>query len=120
MHQRNSSASVSSTPSATVAVTLRSSSDSSLAMAHQDALDLEARDVLAPAPQVVGLAIDEEQVAVVVDPADVAGVVPPVPARRDGRLWPTPVALEHRVRPLRTNDDLALGPAGDLVVVVVE
>ena len=50
------------------------------------ALDLEARDVLAPAAQVVGLAVDEVEVAVVVDPADVAGVVPPVAA--GARRWP--------------------------------
>ena len=38
----------------------------------------------------------------------------------DGRLRAAPVALEHRVGSLRSHDDLALGAAGDLVVVVVE
>ena len=46
------------------------------AVAHEHALDLEARDVLAPAAEVVGLAVDEVEEAVVVDPPDVAGVVP--------------------------------------------
>ena len=97
MHQRNSSSSVSVAPSSRVAVTLRSSSVSVArhrvdrhvgqgAVAHEDALDLEAGDVLAAAAEVVGLAVDEEQEAVVVDPADVAGVVPPVPA--DARRSP--------------------------------
>ena len=38
----------------------------------------------------------------------------------DGGLGPAPVPLEHRVGPLRTQDDLAFGAAGQLVVVVVE
>nr|MDT0667304.1 hypothetical protein [Micromonospora sp. DSM 115978] len=63
-------------------------------MAHQDALDLEAGDVLAAAAQVVGLAVDEVEEALVVDLADVPGVVPPVAAGLDGGLGPAPVPLE--------------------------
>ena len=84
------------------------------------ALHLEAGDVLAPAPQVVRLAVDEVEVAVLVDPADVAGVVPPVAARLDGHLGPAPVALEHHVGPLGPDHDLAVGSRGEFVVVVVE
>ena len=131
MHQRNSSSSVIEAPSARMAVIFRSSSVISLstactatsakrAVAHDDALDLEARDVLAPAAQVVGLAVDEVEEVVVVDPADVAGVVPPVAAGRDGGLGPAPVALEHDLGALGADDDLAVGVAGQLVVVVVE
>ena len=72
------------------------------------------------AAQVVGLAVDEVQEVLVVDPADVAGVVPPVAAGRDGGLGPAPVALEHDLGALGADDDLAVGAAGQLVVVVVE
>src|SRR5918999_1510582 len=89
------------------------------ALVAEDALDLEARYVLAPSPEVVGRAVDEEQVPLVVDPADVAGVVPPVAAGLHRRLRPPPVALEHRVRALGADHDLALGARRQLVVVVV-
>ena len=90
------------------------------AVAHEDPLHLEARDVLAAPSQVVGLAVDEVEIAVLVDAADVAGVVPPVPAGLDGHVRPTPVALEHHVGPLGPKDDLAVSSGGHLVVVVVE
>ena len=61
-------------------------------VAEQRLLHLEARDVLAPAPQRVLLAVDEEDVAVVVDPAEIAGVEPQVAGRLDRRVGPVPVA----------------------------
>ena len=131
MHQRNSVASVSSAPSleggrdleVVLGHLARHRVDDDVgerAVAHEDPLDLEAGDVLAAPAEVVGLAVDEEQVVVLVDPTDVAGVVPPVAAGLDGGLGPAPVALEHDVGPLRPHDDLAVGAAGQLVVVVVE
>ena len=90
------------------------------AVAHEDRLHLVAGDVLAPAPQVVRLAVDEVEVALLVDPADVARVVPQVAQRLDRDLGTAPIALEHHVRLLRTNHDLAVGSRCEFVVVVVE
>ncbi len=90
------------------------------AVAHEDRLHLVARDVLTPAAQVVRLAVDEVEVAVFVDPADVARVVPEIAHRLDGDLGTAPVALEHHVRLLGTNHDLAVGSRREFVVVVVE
>src|SRR5436305_1752910 len=89
-------------------------------VADEDALDLEAGDVLAPPAQVVGLAVDEVEKALVVDAPDVARVVPPVAAGLDRRLGPAPVALEHHVRALGSHHDFAVAAPGQLVVVVVE
>ena len=47
-------------------------------MAQHRPLDLEGGDVLAPAADGVLLAVDEEQVPVLVEPAEVAGVEPQV------------------------------------------
>ena len=49
-------------------------------------LDLVGGDVLAAHPQIVVLAIDEEQLAGLVDPDEVARVIPEVPEPLEGRL----------------------------------
>src|SRR6185503_4258751 len=62
-------------------------------------LDLERVDVLAPGHDHVVDAADHPEVAVLVDPPDVAGAIPAVANRLLVRVGPTPVALEGLVRP---------------------
>src|SRR5581483_3722765 len=52
-------------------------------VADDGLLHLPAGDVHAPAAEVVGLAVDEDQVSVGVEAADVTGVEPQVPPRVD-------------------------------------
>src|SRR6266542_2505437 len=64
-------------------------------MAVQDGLDLLGIDVLAAADDHVLDPVDDPQVAVGVEDADVAGVQPAVAERVGGRLWPVQVPLHH-------------------------
>lgn len=110
----DSSSSVSVIRSFNPAVTLRSSSVSSLgtactatsttAMGHRHRLHIKARAVLAPATRVVGLAVDEVEEPITVDTTDVAGVVPPSSGGPPPSPGAVPVALEHHVRTLRPGD----------------
>src|SRR5436190_18185395 len=61
----------------------------------EDALDLRSCDVLATGNDHVLEPIDDVQVAVVVAPADVAGVEPPAFERGGRRVRVAPVSLEH-------------------------
>src|SRR2546426_354083 len=70
------------------------------ALAHrivlvQHALDLGARDVLAARHDHVLEPVDDVEVAVFVDDADVAGVEPAARERGASRVGVAPVALEH-------------------------
>src|SRR5579872_7486103 len=79
-------------------------------------LDLARVDVVAAADDQVLLAVHDVEVAVLVDPGQVAGVEPAVADRLGGGLGPLPVAL-HDVRP--ADDDLAHLALGLLAVLVV-
>ena len=70
----------------------------------EHALDLGAGDVLAARHDHVLEPVDDEEVAVVVAHADVAGVEPAAGERGGGRVGVAPVALEHLRAP---HDDLA-------------
>src|SRR5699024_904495 len=61
----------------------------------QDALDLGAGDVLTARDDQVLQPVDDEEVAVGVAHADVAGVEPPARERGRGRVGVAPVAGEH-------------------------
>ena len=80
-------------------------------------LDLARIDVVTAADDHVLLAVDDEEVAVLVDLAHVAGVQPAVADRLGGRVLALPVALHHVVAPDHDLADLALR---DLVAVVVD
>jgi hypothetical protein len=82
----------------------------------QDLLDLPRVDVVAAADDQVLLAVDDGEVAVLVDPADVAGAEPPVGDRLGRLLGAPPVALHQVVAADRDLADLALGNLGALVV----
>ncbi len=69
-------------------------------------LNLARGDVFSAAPYVVRLAIDEEQLAVLVETAEVASVQPQVPKGREGRLGLVVVSAEKTVRGLWPYDDL--------------
>ena len=84
------------------------------------ALHLEAGDVLASSPQVVLLAVDEGEEAVVVEATEVAGVEPQVAQHPQRLLGPAPVSGEHQVRARRPAHDLADLPRRHLDVVVVD
>ena len=86
-------------------------------MLVEDLLDLARVDVVAAADDQLLLAVDDEEVAVLVDLAHVAAVEPAVDDGLLGRLLAVPVAL-HDVVAL--DDDLADLALLDLVAVVVE
>ena len=67
-----------------------------LGVGDEAVLDLDAVDVLAAADDHVLLAVGDEEVAVGVDLADVAGVEPAVADRLGGRLGLAPVAGHER------------------------
>ena len=84
-------------------------------------LHLEARDVLAPPPQVVLLAVDEVEEAVLVEPAEVAGVEPEVAQHVDAS--PRAGASSRRTSgsgPSGRHTISPISPTGDLDVVVVD
>ena len=83
-------------------------------------LHVDRRDVLAPPADVVLLPVDEAEVAVGVEPAEVAGVEPQVPEGRDGGFGVAVVALEHDVGPAGPADDLADLTGRHLPVLGVE
>src|SRR5581483_4381093 len=70
-------------------------------------LDLPRGDVLAAAPDAVLHPVDEEQEAVLVDPAAVARVEPEVPPGLDRVIGALVVAAEEREAALGPRDDLA-------------
>ena len=80
-------------------------------------LDLAGIDVVAAADDQVLLAIDDEEVAVLVDLREVTGVEPAAAHRLGRRVGTLPVALHH-VRAL--DDDLPHLALRDLLVVLVE
>src|SRR5580704_1538533 len=90
------------------------------AMAHEHTLNFEACDILAAPTQIVRLAVDKVEIPLSVNSADVARVIPPVAARGHRRLGMAPVTLEHHMRPLRSEDDLAIGVGRKFVVSVIE
>ena len=71
-------------------------------MSAQRLLDLPRIDIEAADDRHVLLAVEDEQVAVLVDRADVPGVQPAVPERRRGFLGPVAVAA-HDLRPARAD-----------------
>ena len=75
--------------------------------AHQHVLDLDRMDVLAARDDHVVDASYDPEVAVLVDPADVARVVPAVANRLCIRVGPVPVARERLVR-AHVAEDLAV------------
>src|ERR1700722_3897728 len=83
-------------------------------------LQLEARDVLAPTAQVVLLAVDEVEVAVLVELADIARMKPEVPHGPQGFHRTRPVAVEHHSGLQGSNDDLTGDARWELAVVVVD
>jgi hypothetical protein len=80
-------------------------------------LDLARVDVEAAAQDHLLLAVDDEEVAVLVDPRHVARVEPAVLDRLGGRIVLAPVALHH-VRAL--DGDLADLALVDLLAVLVD
>ena len=76
-------------------------------MQRQAALDLDRRDVLAAGDDHVVDPAGDEQVAVGIDIAGVAGEVPAVAQRLGVGIGPAPVALERFVAGQK-RDDLAL------------
>src|SRR6266496_6026430 len=67
----------------------------------EDLLDLPRVDVVAAADDQVLLAVDDEEVTLLVDPAHIAGVDPAGPDGVLGRLGPVPVALHAVVAWMR-------------------
>ena len=86
-------------------------------VAHEDLLDLDRVDVLAAGDDHVLLAVDERDVAVVVDLAEVAGVEPAAAERVGRRRRQHPVAGEDV---LAAHEQLADLADGDVAVVVVD
>ncbi len=80
-------------------------------------LDLPRVDVVATADDHLLLAVDDEEVAVLIDPRHVAGEQPAVPHHLRGRVRAIPVALHHGVAPDRDLADLS---GGQVVAVVVD
>src|SRR5689334_6448615 len=91
-----------------------------IAMLAKRRLDLEARDILAAAAEVVLLAVDVVEEALFVDAAHVAGVQPEILDHCRGRIRAVPIALEHDAGPVRPHADLAGGAARTFLAVVVE
>ena len=89
-------------------------------MRQDRGLHFEAGDVLATPSQVVLLAIDEIEEAVLVEPADVAGVEPEIAPDFQRVLRSTPVTLEDDVRQQRPTNDFARRANGNLIVVVIK
>ena len=82
---------------------------------RQAAFDLDRRDILATGDDHVVDAAGDEQVAVGVEIAGVAGEVPALAQRLGVGVGPAPVALEQLVA-LKERDDLALFPGlGDVI-----
>src|SRR5579875_2864906 len=79
-------------------------------------LDLARVDVVAAADDELLLAVDDEEVAVLVDPAHVAGVQPAVDDGLRRGLRPLPVAAHHVVALDHDLADLADGHLGTVVV----
>ena len=71
---------------------------------EKDLLDLARIDVVAAADHQVLLAVDDEQIAVLVDISQVAGVEPATGERLGGLLRPPVIGLHHVVA---ADDDLA-------------
>src|SRR5712691_6622052 len=84
---------------------------------EQDVLDLARVDVLAAANDHVLLSVDEEEVAVLVDVADVSRVEPPAAEGFRGRVR-VPEVADHDVGPAEA--DLASLAGSDLVPLVAE
>ena len=80
-------------------------------------LDVLGIDVLPAGDDHVLLAVDDEQVAVLVTVADVAGVKPAVADRRRGRLGRAPVLADHRGR---ADQDLAQLPGSQVGAVFAD
>ena len=83
-------------------------------------LDLERRNVLAAAPDRVLDAVDEEVIAVGVDPEGIAGVEPAIAPGPRRRFQVLVVAVVHRPGPVGTHQHLADLADGDLAVVRVD
>ena len=88
-------------------------------MVVHDLLDLVRRDVLAAPPHRVLLAVDEVQIAVLVEGAEVAGVEPQVAPGLERGVGVPVVAEHHRVRLVAAVDDLADLPRRERGVPVV-
>ncbi len=86
-------------------------------VAHEDLLDLDRVDVLAAGDDHVLLAVDERDVAVLVDLAEVAGVEPAAAERLGRRLRQHPVPGEDV---LAAHEQLADLAHGDVAVVGVD
>ena len=86
-------------------------------MLEEDVLDFARIDVLAAADDHVLLAVDEEEVAVRVDVADVSRVEPPAAEGFRGRVR-VPEVADHDVRPAEA--DFATLAGSHLVAFVVE
>jgi len=65
-------------------------------------------------------AVDEVEVSVAVELADVAGVKPQVGGQRGRCVGAVPVPVEHDVRALGPYDNLAGFAGGKFIVVLVE
>src|SRR5262245_31426691 len=85
-------------------------------MIFQAVLDLAGGDVLAAADDQILLAAGDEEVAILVDPSEVAGVQPAVDDGGAGRLFLLVVALHD---PSRADADLALLTGNEELVAVV-
>src|SRR6476659_2334913 len=83
-------------------------------------LDLEARDVLGPAPDGVLHTVDEVQVALRVTAKRVAGVEPAVAPRLDRLVGHAEVAAIHAPWLGRAHDQLADVTVGNRAVVLVD
>src|SRR4051794_27425863 len=86
-------------------------------MLVEDLLDLARIDVVAGADDHVLLAVDDEEVPVLVDLRQVAAVEPAVADRLARGIGPVPIALHHVVP---ADDDLADLAAMHLVVLLVD
>src|SRR5262245_60241912 len=84
-------------------------------MQRQAAFDLDRRDVLAAADDHVVDAAGDEDIAITVEVAGIAGEIPAVAQGLGVRVRPPPIALEGFIA-LKQRDDLALfASGGDLV-----
>src|SRR3546814_9379507 len=86
-------------------------------MRKQQRLDFLRRDILAAANDDILLAVGDEQIALGIEPADVAGAVPA--ARQEGARIERGVEItEKKLRPARA--DLAVGTGRHVMAVVVD